>query len=146
MTKIELNDSDDEAMEESNDPNSTQPPKDVAENDKNKAQDDATEPVANIATNKEALAPVKPAVESAEQPRVPSSRPIRLKRNFRARQMDEEDVPAPTPGDAENVEKEVEKKAEKDADNSKTESPEKGGENANDAVAITVFFVANRLI
>lgn len=153
VTKIELDDSDDETVDISKKPESTKPVEEVSTNEKNKTQGDVTEHFANKKSNE----PTKSISESTEEPRVPSSRPIRLKRNFRTRQIDEEDVSAPAPAEAEktaeknvdkstekgvekNMEKSTEQSVEKEVEKSPAKSPEKNEETAEETRPASVIF------
>lgn len=132
VTKIELDDSDEETVNKNKNPEPTQPPAEVSTNDKNETQTNVTDAVTVSVANKETIEPAKSTANNAEQPRVPSSRPIRLKRNFRPRQIDEEEVSVPAAPD------DTEKIAEKIAEKSPAKTPEKIEEEANEIIATSV--------
>lgn len=127
VTKIELDDTDDEVVDKnSKEPEATQPQKEVPTNDKIETPMEATEPVASSVVHKEAAEPIQSTSQPIEEPRVPSTRPIRLKRNFRSRQIEEELVPASQVDNTEKLaEKDAEKSVEKIVENSPAKSPEK---------------------
>lgn len=129
VTKIELDDSDEDTVNKNKNPEPTQPPAEVSTNDKNETQTNVTEPVTVSVANKETIEPAKSTANTAEQPRVPSSRPIRLKRNFRPRQIDEEEVSVPAPENRDT---------EKSAEKSPAKTPEQIEEKANEIIATSV--------
>lgn len=145
VTKIELDDSDDETtVDKGKETESIQPPKEISTNDKNVTQTVVTnltnvtnDHVTSTTTNKNTPPEsIKSTSEPTVEPRVPSSRPIRLKRNFRSRQIDEEDTPVQERENTEKItETSVEKPAEKSVDKSPAKTPEKCEENTNDRKA-----------
>lgn len=138
VTKIELDDSDDDKSKETK---SIQPPKEISTNDKNVTQTNVTnvtnDHVTSTTTNKNTPPePLKSTSEPTVEPRVPSSRPIRLKRNFRSRQIDEEDTSVRERENTEKItETSAEKTAEKSVEKSPAKTPEKCEENINDSKA-----------
>lgn len=125
VTKIELYDSDDEVADTNKEPVPVKPAKEIPANDKNEVQMNVSNDDTNSPT-KEVQESVKATPKSTEELRLSSSRPIRLKRNFRPRQIDDEDISMPA---TEEIEKNVEK--------SPAKSPEKiaGNTNGSDIAA-----------
>lgn len=129
VTKIELDDTDDETVDKNKKPEPKQPPPEVSTNDKNETQTNVTEHVTARVAVKETIEPAKSTADTTEQPRVPSSRPIRLKRNFRSRQIDEEELSVPASDHTEKI-----------AEKSPPKTPEKIEEKANEMEAVSVSF------
>lgn len=133
VTKIELDDSEDETAENIKESESKQLAKEVSTSDTNETPKDLSGLASSSTTNEVTNELAKSTTESTDQPRVPSSRPIRLKRNFRPRHFDEEEVSAPELKRTENT-------TEKSVETSLNQLPERIEEKADDKKAALVKF------
>lgn len=131
VTKIELDDSEDETAKNIKEPEPKQRAKKISTSDKNETPKDVSGLASSSTGNEEINEPAKPTSESTEQTRVPSSRPIRLKRNFRPRHFDEEEISASDLKRTENA-------AEESVEKSPVQLPERIEEKADDKEAASV--------